>query len=73
MLGRLLEDILGTRISLGAISSSETRVSDALKDAVDEAWTEVGDAPVRCSRSARSSRLHSCAVWRRRLPDSRFV
>ena len=62
--GRLLEDILGTRISLGAISAIEARVSDALKGAVDEAWTEVGQAPVKHTdgTSWYQSGVY-CALW----------
>lgn len=43
----LLSDLHGVRISLGAVSAVEERVSEAVKPAVDEAWTQVGDAPVK--------------------------
>jgi len=43
----LLRDMLGVRISLGAVSAVEARVSEAVKPAVDEAWTHAGDAPVK--------------------------
>lgn len=43
----LLRDMLGVRISLGAVSAVEARVSEAVKPGVDEAWTHVGDAPVK--------------------------
>ena len=45
--GRLLEDVLGVRLSLGAISAIEARVSDALAEPVAEAWEHVKDAPVK--------------------------
>ena len=43
----LLSDMLGVRISLGAVSAVEARVSEAVKPAVDEAWMHVGDAAVK--------------------------
>src|SRR5690606_17964935 len=45
--GRLLEDVLGVRLSLGAISAIEARVSDALAEPVAEAWEHVEDAAVK--------------------------
>ena len=45
--GQLLEDVLGVRLSLGAISTIEGRVSDALAEPVAEAWEQVKDAPVK--------------------------
>ena len=62
--GRLLEDLLGTRISLGAISALEGRVSEGLKSAVDEAWAEVGEAPVKHTdgTSWYQSGVY-CALW----------
>lgn len=45
--GQLLEDVLGVRLSLGAISTIEARVSDALAAPVAEAWEHVKDAPVK--------------------------
>ena len=44
---KLLSDLLGVRISLGALSALEARVSDAIKPAFDEAWEKVGDEPVK--------------------------
>jgi len=44
---KLLSDLLGVRISLGAVSAVEARVSEAVKPAVDEAWTRVEGAPVK--------------------------
>src|SRR5262249_1749274 len=37
----------GVRVSLGAISAVEARVSDAVQPAVDEAWQHVGRADVK--------------------------
>ena len=45
--GQLLEDVLGVRLSLGAISGIETRVSDALAEPVAQAWEHVKDADVK--------------------------
>jgi transposase len=44
---KLLSDLVGVPISLGAISAVEARVSDAVKPAVDEAWTHVEGAAVK--------------------------
>jgi len=43
----LLQDVLGMRLSLGAISSTEARVSDALQAPVAEAWERVYEANVK--------------------------
>lgn len=43
----LLSDLVGVPISLGAISAVEARVADAVKPAVDEAWTRVDGASVK--------------------------
>lgn len=43
----LLHDILGVRISLGALSSVEARVSEAIEPAVAEAWSSVHGAAVK--------------------------
>ena len=43
----LLSDLVGVRISLGAVSAVEARTSEALAPAVEEAWQQVGDAPVK--------------------------
>lgn len=42
-----LWDILGVRVSLGALSAVEARVSDAVQPTVDEAWAIVGQAEVK--------------------------
>jgi transposase len=49
----LLADVVGVRISLGALSAVEARESKAEQPAVDEAWKKVGDAPL--AASARST------------------
>jgi transposase len=43
----LLSDIVGVRVSLGALSTVEGRVSDAVQSAVAEAWTRVEQAPIK--------------------------
>jgi len=43
----VLSDVVGVKMSLGAISKIEARVSDAVKSAVDEAWERVTNAPVK--------------------------
>ena len=43
----LLSDILGVRVSLGALSAVEARVSDAVQPAVDAAWERVAEAEVK--------------------------
>ena len=43
----VLRDVLGIDISLGAISTVEARVSDAIKPAVEEAWSTVENAAVK--------------------------
>ena len=42
-----LRDILGVRISLGAVSAAEARVSDTVKAAVDGAWQVAHQAAVK--------------------------
>jgi transposase len=43
----MLADIVGVRVSLGALSTVEARVSNAVQPCVDEAWRRVRDAPVK--------------------------
>lgn len=43
----MLADIVGVRVSLGALSTVEGRVSKAVQPCVDEAWQRVRDAPVK--------------------------
>ena len=43
----LLWELLGVRISLGALSAIEERVSDAVAPAVEDAWKRVGDGAVK--------------------------
>jgi transposase len=44
---QLLSDLVGVRISLGALSSVEARVSEAVLPAVDQACERVASAPVK--------------------------
>jgi len=43
----LLSDVLGVRVSLGALSAAEARVSEAVQPPVDEAWRQVERADVK--------------------------
>jgi transposase len=43
----LLWELCGVRLSLGALSMIEARVSDAIEPAVAEAWKRVGDGAVK--------------------------
>ena len=43
----LVGDVLGIDISLGAVSTIEARVSEAVKAPVDEAWTKLDEAKVK--------------------------
>ena len=43
----LLHDLFHVRMSLGAVSSVEGRVSDAVAPAVDETWTKLDDVRVK--------------------------
>lgn len=43
----LLSDVLGVRVSLGALSAVEARVSAAVKPAVEDAWNKVQAADVK--------------------------
>ncbi|HEY2768911.1 MAG TPA: IS66 family transposase [Solirubrobacteraceae bacterium] len=43
----LLWELLGVRISLGALSAVEARVSDAIAPAVEDAWKRVGAGAVK--------------------------
>lgn len=43
----LLSDMHGVRLSVGAVSAVEERVSEAVKPVVEEAWAQVGNAPVK--------------------------
>ncbi len=44
---KLLSDLVGVPISLGAVSAVEARVSEAVEPAVTEAWRRVEGAPVK--------------------------
>lgn len=43
----LLSDVMGVGVSLGALSAVEARVSEAVRPAVDEAYRDVLDSPVK--------------------------
>jgi transposase len=43
----LLSDLLGVRVSLGALSAVEARVGEAVQPVVDEAWDQVRGAGVK--------------------------
>src|SRR5260370_29548856 len=43
----LLWELLGVRISLGALSAVEARISDTIVPAVEEAWKRVGEGAVK--------------------------
>ena len=43
----LLFELVGVRVSLGALSAVEARVGEAIEPAVDEAWKRVGEAKVK--------------------------
>jgi transposase len=43
----LLNDVLGVRVSLGAVSAVEGRVSAAVEPAVEEVWSRLDDAEVK--------------------------
>jgi transposase len=43
----LLCNLCGVRLSLGALSSIEARVSDAVEPAVEEAWQRVGESDIK--------------------------
>ena len=60
----LLSDLLGVRLSLGAVSAVEARVSEAVKPAVDEAWKQVGEAKVKHTDGTGWSKAGvALAVW----------
>jgi transposase len=56
----LLWELLGVRISLGALSAVEARVSGAIESAVAEAWKRVGEGAVK--HTDGTSWLHAGAV-----------
>lgn len=60
----LLEDLLGTRMSLGTVSAIEARVSEAVKPAVAQAWEQVHEAPVKHADGTTWFRAATmCALW----------
>ena len=68
---QLLSDLVGVRISLGAVSAIEERVSSALLPAVAEAWEEVeraevkhtdGSVPRRQAQTPKGERSKPCCM-----------
>lgn len=60
----LLSDVLGIDISLGAVSAVEERVSEAVKPAVNEAWAELDEAPVKHTDGTSWYQAGvMCALW----------
>jgi uncharacterized coiled-coil protein SlyX/transposase len=55
----LLSDLLGVRVSLGALSAVEARVGEAVQPAVDEAWEHVRSARVKHTLTPRRAQ-HRC-------------
>lgn len=61
---RFLSDVLGTEISLGAVSAVEERVSESVKPAVAEAWETIEAAPVKHTDGTSWYQSHAlCALW----------
>jgi transposase len=61
---RLLADVLGVEISLGAVSAVEARISEAVKPAVDEAWSKVNEAAVKHTDGTSWYQSNAlCALW----------
>jgi transposase len=63
--GRLLSDLLGVKVSLGAVSTIERRVSEAVKTAVEEVWQHViEDATVKHTDGTTWFEAGTmCALW----------
>jgi len=60
----LLWEVLGVRISLGALSAVEARVSDAITPAVEEAWKQVGAGAVKHTDGTSWLQAGAmCALW----------
>lgn len=61
---RLMSDLVGVQISLGAVSAIEARVSEAVKHAVDEVWKHVEQAPVKHTDGTTWFQSGAmCALW----------
>jgi transposase len=60
----LLRDVVGVQISLGALSTVEARVSDAVAPAVAEAWIQVRQAPVKHTDGTTWFQANlMCSLW----------
>lgn len=61
---RLMSELVGVELSLGAVSAIEARVSDAVKHAVDEVWTSVQQATVKHTDGTTWFKAGAmCALW----------
>jgi transposase len=61
---RLLSDLLGVRVSLGALSAVEARVGEAVQPVVNEAWEHVRAAGVKHTDGTSWSQAGlSMALW----------
>jgi transposase len=60
----LLADLVGVRVSLGALSAVEKRVSDAVQPCVDEAWDRVRAAEIKHTDGTTWSQAgRAMALW----------
>jgi transposase len=60
----LLADVLGIELSLGTVSAVEERVSEAVKPAVEEAWSKLDEAPVKHTDGTSWFQTGvMCALW----------
>jgi transposase len=60
----LLHDLLGVKVSLGALSAIEARVSEAVKPAVQEAWAKVESGEVKHADGTSWYKMATlCALW----------
>jgi transposase len=61
---RLMSDLVGVEISLGAVSAIEKRVSESVKHAVDEVWAHVKGATVKHTDGTTWFKAGTmCALW----------
>lgn len=60
----VLGDVLGIKLSLGAVSAVEERVSVAVKPAVEEIWSKLDEAPVKHTDGTSWFQSGAmCALW----------
>jgi transposase len=61
---RLMSDLVGVEVSLGAVSAIEARVSAAVEHAVDEVWEHVKQAAVKHTDGTTWFKSGAmCALW----------